>query len=248
MTERFFFPNGRGQRLAAKLERPEGEPAAWVLCAHGFTGTKDQIAVARLARALARRGAAAVRFDFTGLGESEGDFSETNFTTNVEDLLAAAAHMRAALKAPLVLLGHSFGGAAALAAAGRVPEARAVAAVNAPSSTAHLAGKLPEGILARGAAKVRVVGRDFEIRRQFLEDLARHDIEGYAARLDKTLLVLHSLQDDVVPAVHGLRLFEAARGPRAFTALEGADHFLTDRRDAEYAAEVLAAWIHRHIG
>lgn len=250
--ERIWFDGAFGDRLAARLDRPKQDPQAYALFAHCFTCSKDLKAVHRISRELVGRGIGVFRFDFTGLGESEGDFADTNFSSNIEDLVAAADHMRKSYQAPRVLIGHSLGGAAVLAAAPRVPECVAVATIGAPSEPDHVRKTLtrsnPE-IEARGESEVRIGGRSFRIREQFLEDLAKYTLEESIGRLDRALLVLHSPIDKVVGIEHARRIFEAAKHPKSFVALDGADHLLLENeRDARFAADMIATWAGRYLG
>src|SRR5690242_13026621 len=197
-SERFEFPNARGEKLAAGLDRPTGEPIAYALFAHCFTCGKDVLAAKRIAEGLTMRGIAVVRFDFTGLGASEGEFANTHFSSNVADLVAAANHLRQDERAPALLIGHSLGGAAVLAAAGDVPEARAVATIAAPADPSHVTGLLKERvdeIRARGEVEVTLAGRPFRIRREFLDDVAEQRLDERIAKLRKALLVLHAPAD-----------------------------------------------------
>ncbi len=244
------FRSSRGATLAARVDRPDEAPRAWALLAHCFTCSKDLRSAGWLARALAARGMGCVRFDFTGFGESEGEFSGTDFSSNVEDVLAAAAFMRAELGAPRLLVGHSLGGAAVLAAAARVPEAELVVTIAAPSGTEHFRDKLvrmaPE-LEARGEAEVTLGGRRFRIRRQLLDDLAEHALEDAIASLGRALIVCHSPADTTVDITQGERIFALARHPKSFLCLEGADHLLLgDERDARLVAETAALWLARH--
>ena len=250
-NERVRFPGALGYELAARLDRPQEAPRAYALFAHCFTCSKDLKATARISRALVERGIAVLRFDFTGLGESEGDFADTNFSSNLEDLLAAVDYMRSNHRAPKLLIGHSLGGAAVLATAGRVPEALAVATLGAPSDTGHLG----EGILrsapeleAAEQAEVVLAGRPFRVRRQLIDDLAGQNVLSAVRRLDKPLLILHSPVDDVVDVDHARRIYQAAKHPKSFVSLDDADHLLIrDPADARYVAEVLAAWSGRYL-
>lgn len=244
------FSGASGERLAARLDRPAGERRATALFAHCFTCSKDIAAATRVSLALARRGFAVLRFDFTGLGHSGGEFSNTNFSSNVEDLLAAADWLRRELEAPSLLVGHSFGGAAVLAAAPRVPEATAVATIAAPADPAHVAHLFAEQrdkIEKTGRATVRLAGREFTIRRQFLDDIEGQSLTGRLAELDKALLIFHSPRDRTVSIDNAARIFAAAAHPKSFVSLEDADHLLSHREDAEYVAEVLAAWASRYL-
>jgi putative redox protein len=250
-TERFEFPSSRGDRLAARLDIPDGPAArAHALFAHCFTCGKDVHAASRVAAALAERGIATLRFDFTGLGGSDGEFANTGFSSNVEDLVAAADHLRATGRPAALLIGHSLGGAAVLAAAERIPEARAVAVIGAPFEVAHVVGQFAERvpeIEARGEAQVRLGGRSFTIRQAFLDDARAQGQAERIAHLRRALLVLHSPADAVVGVENAKHIFEAAKHPKSFVSLDDADHLLTRRADAAYAAAVLAAWASRYL-
>jgi uncharacterized OsmC-like protein/alpha/beta superfamily hydrolase len=250
LAERFDFPNARGQTLAALLQRPPGEPASVALFAHCFTCGKDNLAAKRIAEALAERGIAVLRFDFTGLGASEGEFANTHFSSNVADLVAAADHLRRTVRAPALLVGHSLGGAAVLAAAGQIPEVRAVATIAAPSDPNHVTGLFRdqvEDIRAEGEREVQLAGRPFRIRREFLDDVAEQHLLERVKDLRRALLVLHSPTDDTVGIDNATRIFLAAKHPKSFVTLADADHLLTRRRDARYAADVIAAWAERYV-
>jgi putative redox protein len=243
--ERVTFLGSEGQRLAARLDAPDEQPRAYALFAHCFTCGKDVFAAARIAQRLTEHGIAVLRFDFTGIGASEGEFANTNFSSNVADLVAAAAHLRQAYKAPTLLIGHSLGGAAVLAAAAEVAEAKAVVTIAAPSDPAHVSGlfrdQVPD-IEAQGEAEVLLAGRRFRIRRQFLIDAAEHNLASKIARLKRALLVMHSPRDTTVDIANATRIFTAAKHPKSFLSLERADHLLSARADAVYAANVIAAW------
>ena len=250
-SERLEFPGAEGDRLAARLDSPDAEPRAYALFAHCFTCTKDIFAAGRIAEALTSHGIAVLRFDFTGLGSSEGEFANTNFSSNVGDLLAAVAHLRATRAAPKILIGHSLGGAAVLAAAGEVPEATAVATIGAPSDPGHVSHLFAEhldAIRETGEAEIRLVGRPFRIRKQFLDDIAEQKQAERINRLRKALLVFHSPVDNIVGIDNASAIFLAAKHPKSFVSLDQADHLLSRRADAEYVAAVLAAWASRYIG
>jgi uncharacterized OsmC-like protein/pimeloyl-ACP methyl ester carboxylesterase len=247
------FANADGQRLAGLLETPpEGTTIArYALFAHCFTCGKDIAAASRISRALAARGIAVLRFDFTGLGNSDGDFANTSFSSNVQDLVSAAAALTREYRAPELLVGHSLGGAAVLAAASQLPEVKAVATIGAPATADHLrhlfAGEVDE-IGRRGASTVRIGLREFTVKRQFLEDLHAHGSADYIRRLRKALVVFHSPVDDVVPIEEAARIYEAALHPKSFISLDKADHLLSRTEDAEYVAATLAAWASRYLG
>jgi putative redox protein len=249
-TERFQFPGAEGQQLAAALELPEQEPLAFALFAHCFTCGKDVLAAKRIAVALAAKGIAVLRFDFTGLGSSEGDFANSTFSSNVADLVRAADHLRETRKAPAILIGHSLGGAAVLAAAAQIPEARAVVTVAAPSDpthVTHLFADRIDDIRKHGKVEVSLAGRPFNIKREFLDDIAEHNLMAHVATLHKALLILHSPTDDTVGIDNATRIFVAAKHPKSFVSLTGADHLLSDRRDGMYVADVIAAWAERYL-
>lgn len=248
--ERFEFENPAGQKLAGLLERPEGEVAAFALFAHCFTCSKDIAAASRIARALASSGIAVLRFDFTGLGHSEGEFANTNFSSNVADLVSAAAALRKRHEAPRLLIGHSLGGAAVLAVAGDIPEAKAVVTIGAPGDPAHVAHLLKEKreeIESEGEARVELAGRTFTIKRQFLDDIAAQRLAERIGAMHKALLVMHSPIDEIVGIDNAAEIFLAAKHPKSFISLDKADHLLTRRADSEYVATTIAAWARRYI-
>jgi uncharacterized OsmC-like protein/pimeloyl-ACP methyl ester carboxylesterase len=248
-TERFQFP-GSGGQLAAALDTPEGPIHAYALFAHCFTCGKDVLAAKRIAVALAAKNIAVLRFDFTGLGSSEGDFANSTFSSNVADLVRAADHLRKVHKAPALLIGHSLGGAAILAAAGQIPEATAVVTIGAPSDPTHVIGQFADSIdkiRKEGQAEVSLAGRPFTIKREFLDDVAEHSLMEHITKLHKALLVMHAPTDDTVGIDNATRIFVTARHPKSFVSLSGADHLLSDRRDAAYVADVISAWASRYL-
>ncbi len=250
-TERIDFTGAEGQRLVARLETPAaGTPRAYALFAHCFTCGKDSRAAARVSTALAERGIATLRFDFTGLGDSEGEFANTDFSSNVEDLVAAARFMGAQARPVSILVGHSLGGAAVLAAAGDLPDVRAVATIGAPFHAEHVLGLLGDDlgtIEDQGEATVDLAGRPFRIRRSFVEDARGHDPVARIGGLDRALLVMHAPADALVGVDNARSIYDTARHPKSFVALDGADHLLTRDGDAAYAATVLAAWASRYL-
>jgi uncharacterized OsmC-like protein/pimeloyl-ACP methyl ester carboxylesterase len=249
-AERFDFPNARGEKLAAVLDLPEGAPRAYALFAHCFTCGKNVVAAKRIADALTALGIAVLRFDFTGIGSSEGEFSNTTFSSNVDDLVAAADHLRKMRQAPALLIGHSLGGAAVLAAATAVAEAKAVVTIAAPFDPAHVTHLFKDkldAIGSEGEVEVALAGRPFRIRREFLDDIAQHKLAGHIGKLHKALLIFHSPTDDTVGIENATQIFTAAKHPKSFISLTGADHLLTRRSDAVYVANVLAAWAGRYI-
>jgi uncharacterized OsmC-like protein/alpha/beta superfamily hydrolase len=249
-SEHLRFPGARGQSLAARLDSPDVAPVAYALFAHCFTCSKDLKAAGWISRALVEKGIAVLRFDFTGIGESEGDFAGTDFSSNVEDLVAAADFLRREREAPRLLVGHSLGGCAVLAAAERIPEARAVSTLSSPSDTADLKEKLVRlapDLEARGEVELRLGGRPVRVRRELLDDLAEDHLKGVLERLHRALLIFHSPVDNTVGIDHARRLFEMAKHPKSFISLDTADHLLSDEEDARYAGEMLAVWAGRYL-
>ncbi len=244
------FPGAFGTSLAARLDLPAQAPLAYALFAHCFTCSKESLAATRISAALTERGFGVLRFDFTGLGGSEGDFANTNFSSNVADLVAAARWLREQHQAPAILIGHSLGGAAVLAAAHEIPEAVAVATIGAPfdpGHVQHLFADAAPAINADGEAEVTLAGRTFNIRKQFLDDLVSQKSGERIASLRKALLILHSPRDTTVNIDNAARIFTAAKHPKSFVSLDTADHLLTGKADAVYVASVLAAWASRYI-
>ena len=250
-SEKVEFKGAFGDQLSAKLDWPDGVIKSWVLFAHGFSIGKDLKPVRTISRTLVDDGYAMMRFDFTGLGESGGNFSDTNFTSNCADLRNAAAFLRENFKAPCVLIGHSFGGTAALKVADEIPECKAVATIGSPCDTTHIVHQFAdqiEEIEEEGQAKVLLGGRPFVIKEQFLDDIGNHDIAAEIADLDRALMIFHSPQDVVVGIENAAHIYQKARHPKSFVSLDRADHLLLKNpMDAEYAAHVLAAWAHRYI-
>ena len=249
-SERFDFPNSKGEKLAALLDLPLGRPIAFTLFAHCFTCGKDNLAAKRIAEQLTMRGMGVLRFDFTGLGGSQGDFANTRFSSNVDDLIAAADHLRKSYAAPTILIGHSLGGTAMLAAAGKIPEARGVATIAAPYQPNHVTNLFKadiEKLRAEGEIEVSLAGRQFRIKREFLEDVADKNLHDHIANLRKALLVFHSPTDDIVGIDNATQIFTTAKHPKSFVSLAGADHLLSRRSDAEYVANVIAAWAERYL-
>ena len=250
-TAMIHFPGAHGGLLAARMDWPPGRPRAYALFAHCFTCSKETLAVARISRALNDRGFAVLRFDFTGLGGSEGEFANTNFSSNVEDLVAAARWLRETHEAPKIMIGHSLGGAAVLAAAGSVAESTAIATIGAPADPAHVRRLFEPSvgqIEREGEARVVLAGRTFTIKKQFLEDIEGQRLKERIAALRKALLVLHSPRDAIVDIDNAARIFAAAKHPKSFVSLDTADHLLTRPEDAVYVADGLAAWAIRYIG
>ncbi len=249
-TERFDFPNSQGEKLAALIDLPLGKPTAYALFAHCFTCGKDNLAAKRISERLANVGIATMRFDFTGLGMSEGEFANTHFSSNVEDLILAARHLKETHGVPAILIGHSLGGAAVLAAAHKIPDARAVVTIAAPSDPSHVTNLFKEHVGAireQGEVEVSLVGRPFRIKREFLDDIAEKRLHESLANLRKALLIFHSPTDAQVGIDNATQIFVAARHPKSFVSLAGADHLLSKKSDAEYVADVIAAWASRYL-
>jgi putative redox protein len=249
-SEPFDFDNGRGHTLSGRLERPDGEATAFALFAHCFTCSKSSLAASRISRALAAKGIGTLRFDFTGLGESEGRFGE-GLSRDIDDLVAAAAHMQAHGCAPQLLIGHSLGGAAVLAAAARIPSAKAVTVIGAPFDAAHVIKQLAPDvarIVGEGQAEVTLGGRPFVLGKGLIEDLRSHDQGARIMNLARPLLILHSPIDATVGIENASEIFMAARHPKSFVSLDRADHLITGPEDAEYAAAVITAWASRYVG
>ncbi len=247
---RIEFRGSRDADLAGRLDLPEGEPRAFALFAHCFTCGKDVLAASRISRALTDFGIAVLRFDFTGLGGSGGDFANTSFSSNVTDLVAAAAYLRTHHEAPSILIGHSLGGAAVLAATEHLPETRAVVTIGAPAGTEHvmhLLGDSRREIEQAGEAVVCLAARPFRIRRQFLDDINDQPQLDRIRHLRAALLVMHAPEDDTVSIENARQIFGAARHPKSFVSLDGADHLLTSKSDARFAASMLAAWASRYL-
>ena len=248
--ERITFPGSQDAELAARIDLPAGPPRAFAVFAHCFTCGKDIQAASRIATALTDAGFGVLRFDFTGLGNSEGEFANTNFTSNTDDVLAAVDWLRTEHRAPQLLIGHSLGGAAVLAIAGQIPEVRAVATIGAPSDAAHVTGAFQsavEEIEASGQAEVQLAGRPFTIRKQFLDDLQNHVVVERVAASKKALLVLHSPVDNTVGIDNAGEIFDAAKHPKSYVSLDGADHLLTKASDAAFAASMIAGFANRYV-
>jgi len=249
-SEKVSFEGASGATLAARLDRPEGPVRAAAILAHCFTCSKDIAAARRIAGRLAALGIAVLRFDFTGLGHSGGEFASTNFSSNVADLVSAADWMAANDMPVQILIGHSLGGAAVIAAARHLTGLRAVVTIGAPSEPAHVAqnfGGMLDTIRTNGSAMVTLGGRSFEIRRQFLEDIAEASLDAALPNLGAALLVLHAPRDMVVGIENAGAIFARARHPKSFVSLDGADHMLSREEDAEYAADLISSWSSRYI-
>jgi putative redox protein len=249
-TERITFPGHSGDPLSARLDLPDGPHLATALFAHCFTCSKDIPAARRIAARLASMGIAVLRFDFTGLGHSKGEFANTTFTSNVEDLHAAAAYLAGRGMAPAMLIGHSLGGAAVLRAAGEMEDIKAVVTIGAPFDPEHVTHNFSdalEDIEAKGKAVVDLGGRPFTIGKAFVEDVTAQALAPVIKGLKAALLVMHAPRDSVVGIANATNIFTAARHPKSFVTLDDADHLITTAEDAEYAAEVIAAWVGRYL-
>jgi len=249
-SNKITFTGALGETLAARLDLPEGQPKAFALFAHCFTCNKDIFAASRIASGLVAHGIAVLRFDFTGLGASEGEFANTNFSSNVGDLVAAADYLRQNYQAPSIVIGHSLGGAAVLAAAPNIPEAKAICTIAAPADPAHVAHNFSgafDEIEKTGEAEVLLANRPFKIKKQFLEDIASQKLEAAIGGMKKALLVFHSPTDAMVGIENAERIYRAAKHPKSFVSLDDADHLLSRKADAVYVADVIAAWTGRYV-
>lgn len=250
-SEKVVFTGSQGFELAARYDGPDEDPRAMALFAHCFTCGKDLNAINRIARALAADGIGMFRFDFTGLGLSNGDFANTNFSSNVEDLVRAADFMRETMVAPTIMMGHSLGGAATLVAAGSVPEVKAVATIGAPYDSVNVLKQFENDIdviEADGEAEVMLAGRPFKMKKQFIEDARSQNVQDHIAALKKPLLVMHSPIDETVGVEHARKIYEAAKHPKSFVSLDKADHLLMkNAADGQYVARVLSAWASQYI-
>jgi len=250
--ETLGFEGAFGDRLSGRLDSPDnGAPHHYAVFAHCFTCTKNFKAAGNISRSLTDEGFAVFRFDFTGLGESEGDFADTNFSSNVEDLVAAAQFLQKNHRPPVLLIGHSLGGAAVIQAAARIPSTAAVATIAAPSdpgSVVRRMGTARDRIEKTGSGEVSIGGRMFKIKKQFLEDLAQSHMEKALRELNRALLIFHSPGDDIVGIDNAARIFQAARHPKSFISLDRADHLLADPKDSLYAGRLIAVWAKRYIG
>lgn len=244
------FPGARGSLLSARLDIPATTPRGYALFAHCFTCSKDIPAAAHISRSLAAHGIATLRFDFTGLGHSDGEFANTDFSSNVGDLVAAADWLREHHAAPGLLVGHSLGGAAVLAGADRIPESKAVVTIGAPADVTHLEtllGPASEALEADEAVDVVLAGRKFTVRREFIEDLRSQRLTARIAKLGRALLVMHAVTDDTVGISHATEIFTAAKHPKSFVSLDQADHLVSRAEDARFIADVVAAWASRYL-
>ncbi len=250
-SRKITFENNSGHQLTARLEMPAfGKPRAYALFAHCFTCSKDLNAVINISRTLTLSNMAVLRFDFTGLGESEGDFHNTNFTSNVGDLISAAKYLQDNYEAPSLLIGHSLGGAAVLAAAPSMPFVKAVATIGSPADPSHVehlfSDQLDE-IKKEGVAEVSIGGRPFKLAHHFIEDIRMADLESVIPNMKKALLIMHSPQDMIVEVDNARIIYQRAKHPKSFISLDGADHLLSSKKDSQYAATMIASWAGRYI-
>ena len=245
------FKGSQGHDLAARLDTPkDGKIKAYVLFAHCFTCTKDVFGAANVAKSLVSEGYAVLRFDFTGLGASDGDFANTNFSSNVQDLILAADFMREELEAPKIIIGHSLGGAAVIVATPSIPEIRGVVTIGAPADSSHVKQNFSENmdeIMNKGEAEVCFIGRPFTIKRQFIEDLEAQNMKHAIETLGKPLLILHTPIDTVVDIENAAQIFMLAKHPKSFISLDTANHILSSKKEALYAAHAIAGWAERYI-
>ena len=250
-SKKVKFTNNKGYQLSAKIDLPlKKNPFPFVIFAHVFTGNKNLIASKHISRALTLNGFGVMRFDFTGLGESQGDFGDTNFTSNVDDLIAASDYLKKEYMAPAVMVGHSLGGAAALFAAKKLDNIKAVVTIGSPSYPEHVTHLLrdkKEEIEKNGCARVNIGGREFTIKKQFLDDLQSQEHIPVIKNLGKALLVMHSPQDRIVGIDNAANIYKLAKHPKSYITLDGADHMLTNKNDAHYAGNVIASWVKRYI-
>lgn len=249
--EKVTFLNSKGLELSGSLEMPEdAAPKAYAIFSHCFTCNKNLINVKFISETLSARGIATLRFDFSGLGDSEGDFAKTDFTSNIDDLLHAAKFLEDNYEAPKLLVGHSLGGAASIVAAEKIQSVRAITTIGTPSTLDHIrrvfTSKLDD-IMSQGSALVDVAGREVEIGKEFVEDLSRYNIKRTLNNLEKPLLVLHSPDDDMVGIDHATAIFMAARHPKSFISLDQVDHLIKNIKDARYVGELINAWVSRYI-
>ncbi|PHN04888.1 bifunctional alpha/beta hydrolase/OsmC family protein [Flavilitoribacter nigricans] len=250
-SQKVNFTNSEGTQLAARLEWPVNQhPHSFAIFAHCFTCGKSLSVVRQISMALNLSGVAVLRFDFTGLGESEGEFADTNFSSNVEDLIAAANYLEQEFQSPALLVGHSLGGAAVLCAAAQLPAVKAVATIAAPFDPAHvqhLLESVEEEIDREGLAKVNIGGRSFTVKKQFLEDIREQNLVDKIKHLKKALLIMHSPQDKTVSIDNASRIYHAAMHPKSYVSLDGADHLLSDKKDAAYVGDMIGSWVKRYL-
>jgi len=250
-SQRVTFTNANGYQLSARIDWPLSKgPYPFAIFAHVFTGNKNIKSARHISRALTLNGIAVMRFDFTGLGESEGNFSQTNFTSNVDDLMSAAEYLEANYEAPSIIIGHSLGGAASIFAGAKIKSINAIVTIGAPSHPEHVTHLLKdslEDIEKKGCARVNIGGREFEIKKQFLDDLRSQNHTEIIKTLKKAILVMHSPQDRIVEIDNAANIYKLAKHPKSFITLDGADHMLTSKDDAFYAGQVISSWVKRYV-
>lgn len=249
-SKKVEFTGSTGETLSAKIDLPEGEPKAYALFAHCFTCSKDLKAVGNITKSLAESNIATLRFDFTGLGQSSGDFADTNFSSNVDDLVKAYEYMNTEFNAPSILIGHSLGGAAVLQASHKMNSVKAVATIAAPAEPSHVKDNFEmslDEINENGEAKVTLAGRPFTIKKQFIDDLDEARMKNFIHELGKALIVFHSPIDNTVGIDNASKIFIAAKHPKSFISLDKADHLLADKEDSMYVGKVLATWAEKYI-
>lgn len=245
-SKKVQFVGSKDRRLVAILDQPDESPRAFAIYAHCFTCTKNIKAAYWIGKTLAGHGIAMLRFDFSGVGESDGELSDANFSANIEDIKAAAAFLREHHRAPGLMLGHSLGGSAVLAAVAQIPEVRAVATVGAPYYPDHLRRYLKPSS-SPGLFEIEISGRRFQLEHRFVEDLERQRLAEHIGALDRALLVFHSPVDRVVGVDQAALIFKAAKHPKSFISLDNADHLLSGRKDAQFVGHMLAAWCERYL-
>lgn len=249
--QKVTFTNREGEELVGRLELPiDQRPHNFVVFAHCFTCTKNLIAIRNIARELVREGFGVLRFDFTGLGESEGEFENTNFSGNVDDLVDAANYLKEEYTAPTLIIGHSLGGSAAIFAAEQIPSVKAVAVISSPSNPEHVKNLVKddiETIRKNGKARVNIGGRDFTLKKQFLDDIKNHPLTEVVANFRKSLLILHSPQDRIVGIENAKDLFIAAWHPKSYISLDGMDHMLSGQENSHYVGKVITGWAMRYV-
>ncbi len=245
------FKNKDGQDLSAKMELPaNGHPHNYAIFAHCFTCNKNLNAIRNVVNSMTEAGFGVLSFDFTGLGESQGDFADTNFSSNVDDIIAAADFLAKEYKAPAILIGHSLGGAAVLFAGAKIDSVKSIATIGAPSNPEHVGHLVESGaeeINKNGVADVNIGGRNFKIKKQFLDDLKMHTLKSVLKGMRKSLLVLHSPQDSTVGIENAAEIYTSAHHPKSFVSLDGADHLLTKKEDSLYAGKIIASWAERYL-
>ena len=250
MKQKIKFKNNQGQHLAALLELPNEKPLGYAIFAHCFTCNKNLTAVRNIGKALNSKGIAVFRFDFTGLGESEGEFEDTNFTSNVDDLIAAADYLKNNYESPSILIGHSLGGTAVLFATHQIPAIKAVVTIGAPSNPSHVSHLFSDSvseIIENGEAELSIGGRPFKIKEQFLNDIKSQKIEKTTANLNVPLLIFHSPIDPTVEIDNAAKIYKSAKHPKSFISLDKADHVLSNRDDSEFVGLMIAAWSRRSL-